>query len=1232
MAYITNTLTIIITLVFCAKQTIPNGYDYSYNPFITEYTRNISLKQGVLQGFVVEPQIGRDQRYRVGVFRGIPYAAPPVGGLRFMPTVGAPSWFGVKYADKFAPVCPQKFPDEKKMPPYKREQFLRLKEYLVNQSEDCLYLNIYTPLSDDVFNTRKYPVMVFISGESFEWNSGNPYDGSVLAAYGNVIVVTINFRLGILGFLKAGTEEMSKSNFGLVDQIASLVWIKDNIAAFGGDSNSVTLFGHGTGAVCASLLMISPMVLKGNDRLFHRAILMGGTALADWALAGNPGEVTYQVAKALNCQIHDDFAECLRRKRLDEIMAAGAITPDYKTRFGPVVDSLVVPNDPKKSMTQYNDIFRRFELMYGVTEMESINLLDPLTFSQGMLLKERDKELRTYFRTRCEMKPELCLQRTLDEYSHGDILQNNVQKKDGVYDYSGYEPDQASLARDTLLDILSDARSVAPMVQMAKYHAAVNMQSYFYVFKHKTESRDYIREKSYSGEELPYVFGVPLGGPKFHFVDSYKEQERLFSEIVMMYFSNFAETGNPNVPRRERYNTMSPAYWPQFDVEWPEFDLKEERYLELDIPPQPGQHYRASKVKYWNEIFPTITENFTFGAAHPTKSPIHRTPPPWLYNNLPNTPTANPKNIYENFRKPLKHSPSVFGTVVTSGNRPDNIEENIYGKVIESFPEEVKQSSTMNIVAVAGGLFLLANVVLLIIVYYKCKKKRKNLTTPPAAEDKKFRADTDDYMLNGCNIVRMINKSSVNDDTYEAVSPDTSPKYKLTRQMSGSTIDAHTKVREWITQEIIQKYSPRILRKNRKDESDNRHSIVHNKSLLPQEIDIPKETAMKTSTITRPKIPKVSVGIDATPSGRGQSVLRQEPIEIMKSFDYSYIDNEAKPSLRRSITLDDVSPMESPEYHNEPTLIKIEHKHSNSDPVQDVIYSQIKKLKTFNPEGDDINVTSREDNNAASPLSPEESLDMIRRRKFPKVLPDYPDRLINNRRSMPVCALINSQDPYQLSNFSRVPPAPPPRSATLTKQSSEPQDIFNAESSCRENEQESAIKCSTLFVGPILPKNKPATKTTDDVESKKPVAKISDDLGKEMKKNKPVISPKVVIKPTLSKKPSEEKINKTIPRVVVPDNQPYQQSLSSKDARFDVKSDQKDTNKDETKPDQKEYKEVIEKADVQIDATDKPVNKNVKKSQIPMLIRTPSMNKESFSTESTPTSEESDTGTVVKKI
>lgn len=93
--------------------------------------------------------------------------------------------------------------------------------------------------------------------------------------------------------------------------------------------------------------------------LFQRAILMGGTALSDWALARNPRQVTYQVAQALNCRIDDDFLPCLRRKRLDEIMAASAVTSPYKTRFGPIIDASVVPNEPEMLMTKYNHLFSR---------------------------------------------------------------------------------------------------------------------------------------------------------------------------------------------------------------------------------------------------------------------------------------------------------------------------------------------------------------------------------------------------------------------------------------------------------------------------------------------------------------------------------------------------------------------------------------------------------------------------------------------------------------------------------------------------------------------------------------------------------------------------------------------------------------------------------------------------------------------------------------------------------
>lgn len=125
--------------------------------------------------------------------------------------------------------------------------------------------------------------------------------------------------------------------------------------------------------------------------------------------------------------------------------------------------------------------------MYGVTELESIHLLSADALKFGMLEKDRDQELRRYLRSKCEMKPELCLTKALAEYTRSEFSMD-----DGGYGYSGHEPDKASLARDALLDILSDARTVAPMVQMGMYHSELNQGSYFYVFTHKTLSKGHL--------------------------------------------------------------------------------------------------------------------------------------------------------------------------------------------------------------------------------------------------------------------------------------------------------------------------------------------------------------------------------------------------------------------------------------------------------------------------------------------------------------------------------------------------------------------------------------------------------------------------------------------------------------------------------------------------------------------------------------------------------------------
>jgi para-nitrobenzyl esterase len=191
----------------------------------------------------------------VAVFRGVPYAAAPVGELRFSPPQPSPNWLGVRDATKDGPVAPQG-----------RSRLAHVMgDFERQQSEDCLTLNIWTPTPD----SKERPVLVWIHGGAFASGSGSLpwYSGERFAANGDVVVVSINYRLGALGFLCL--PGISEGNLGLLDQIAALRFVRDNIAGFGGDPDNVTVVGQSAGAASIAILM----TMREADGLFHRAIL-----------------------------------------------------------------------------------------------------------------------------------------------------------------------------------------------------------------------------------------------------------------------------------------------------------------------------------------------------------------------------------------------------------------------------------------------------------------------------------------------------------------------------------------------------------------------------------------------------------------------------------------------------------------------------------------------------------------------------------------------------------------------------------------------------------------------------------------------------------------------------------------------------------------------------------------------------------------------------------------------
>nr|XP_045582389.1 esterase E4-like isoform X1 [Procambarus clarkii]XP_045582390.1 esterase E4-like isoform X1 [Procambarus clarkii] len=256
-------------------------------------------------------------------FRGIPYAEPPVGSLRLEEPVEARGrWAGGHLnASTFRPSCPQ----------------YNHKHKLILGDEDCLYLNVYTPkLPESREGSKGLPVFVFIHGGGYVRGSASSHGAARLLAH-NVVLVTFNYRLGALGFISTNDTTIP-GNYGVLDQIAALQWVKFNIDQFGGDPNRVTLGGFSAGAASAHLFMLSPR----SRGLMHRAVIMSGSTYCSWATSAQPQKYASVLAQGLGCPFNSSaqLKSCIASKTYQEILTAQA--PIMKYEFWPVPFSVVV--------------------------------------------------------------------------------------------------------------------------------------------------------------------------------------------------------------------------------------------------------------------------------------------------------------------------------------------------------------------------------------------------------------------------------------------------------------------------------------------------------------------------------------------------------------------------------------------------------------------------------------------------------------------------------------------------------------------------------------------------------------------------------------------------------------------------------------------------------------------------------------------------------------------------
>ncbi|XP_019876460.2 juvenile hormone esterase-like [Aethina tumida] len=473
-------------------------------------------------------------------FTGIPYARPPLGELRFKSPQKLEPWTGILDATQDASHCIQK-------------------NYLfgnprVEGQEDCLYLNVFTPQirpKRNVDRSELLPVMVFIHwGGFFAGYSSTDYLGPEYFMDQNVVLVTFNYRLGVMGFLSTN-DDAAPGNYGLKDQVAVLNWVKANVKHFGGNSNSVTIFGQSAGGASVHYHMLSPL----SKNLFHRAISQSGTAFALWASPVKKEQllITKYQSKLVGCNINGTNTEmitCLREVKADVLVDSNDMfklfSIDPLNVYVPSVETMTKNNpDPfiTKTPKEYveNGDFRNVPWIIGLVQNEGLIRAEALI---------RQSQTRTELSKRFDVLMPLLAAFKMSVFDK-DIpeIWPKVRRyyfQNGAVDFNKTEHVQG------LIDLYTDRAFAYSSYQAALYHKYFNHKDiWFYNFDYKG-TFSYGEPFAGTNETFPYQWGVShcdelvylFKSPALFNKNLYGHDLRM-SESLVWFWTNFATLGTP---------------------------------------------------------------------------------------------------------------------------------------------------------------------------------------------------------------------------------------------------------------------------------------------------------------------------------------------------------------------------------------------------------------------------------------------------------------------------------------------------------------------------------------------------------------------------------------------------------------------------------------------------------------------------------------------------------------
>ncbi|CAH1775196.1 unnamed protein product [Owenia fusiformis] len=535
----------------------------SSNGAIIDYVE-VETEDGRLRGKVVETFAGNVTQYL-----GIPYVAPPIGERRFGAPENASKWNSTRNATAYGDMCPQ---DVSLLKKYLAEEYMvspemsRLVANVVHErtSEDCLTLNIFAPVLSGVSPRQVLPVMLYIHGGSFLVGSGMLIDGSTLAIHGNAIVITMNYRLGVLGFLSTG-DSLVRGNMGFLDQLEAMHWIKRNIAVFGGDPDNVTIFGDYSGAISVNVHILSPL----SKGWFDQAICMSGIANFEGFNNVNPAFQVKGLAENVNCPDEDtrETLQCLKEKSVEEFTTLRTLTG-----FKPLVDGLFLPKYPSDLRTTGQ--FNKVPYIIGTNlndasfsssgESVSLSLPDKESFEMAMTQK-----IRQVFGT-----------------SVNQLLKDSI-----IFEYSPDTPSETAYLA-SYMEAWSDFNYIIPTITDAINHVSFNASTFVYLFTQRSSFWRHSEEeklvKAPHGSFLPYVFGLVLD-PSLN--ETVTEGERQLSKHLMQIWSNFAQQGSPNIPGL---------------LDWPQFSAHEHAYLDINEKLSAKSNLKMRKYRFWTEMIPKL--------------------------------------------------------------------------------------------------------------------------------------------------------------------------------------------------------------------------------------------------------------------------------------------------------------------------------------------------------------------------------------------------------------------------------------------------------------------------------------------------------------------------------------------------------------------------------------------------------------------------------------------------